>query len=265
MKCYNCGHLLPDDSEFCQYCGKRMEQIENVTTKVKPEQIDINLNDEKDTLSIFENNADNDNVKKSERSTKKVYCRICGGIIDKETKKCSGCGKQYFRGIRLKTILNSVFGTIILVSLFFNIMQYTSYVELVDEKYSIVSEKNVLEEEVKKLKENVPVEYDKGYDDGYSSGYSEGYSEGKSQSTIVTRPNITYSYDVDDDECCLIPGCIRSPQINSFYCFSHECMDVGCHNQRSNDFCSYCVNHKCAVPNCNSSQAFNSVYCYRHK
>lgn len=25
MKCYNCGQLLPDDSEFCQYCGKRIE------------------------------------------------------------------------------------------------------------------------------------------------------------------------------------------------------------------------------------------------
>lgn len=25
MKCYNCGHLLPEDSEFCQYCGKRIE------------------------------------------------------------------------------------------------------------------------------------------------------------------------------------------------------------------------------------------------
>ena len=25
MKCYNCGHLLPKDSEFCQYCGKKIE------------------------------------------------------------------------------------------------------------------------------------------------------------------------------------------------------------------------------------------------
>lgn len=25
MKCYNCGHLLPEDSEFCQYCGKKIE------------------------------------------------------------------------------------------------------------------------------------------------------------------------------------------------------------------------------------------------
>lgn len=24
MKCYNCGHLLPEDSEFCQYCGNKI-------------------------------------------------------------------------------------------------------------------------------------------------------------------------------------------------------------------------------------------------
>ena len=26
MKCEKCGMLLPDDSEFCQYCGEKIEQ-----------------------------------------------------------------------------------------------------------------------------------------------------------------------------------------------------------------------------------------------
>ena len=28
------------------------------------------------------------------------YCSRCGNLVDPDTKKCTGCGKQYFRGIR---------------------------------------------------------------------------------------------------------------------------------------------------------------------
>ena len=28
---------------------------------------------------------------------KNTYCKKCGGLIDNKTKKCTGCGKQYFR------------------------------------------------------------------------------------------------------------------------------------------------------------------------
>ncbi len=260
MKCYNCGHLLPEESEFCQYCGVKIEEIDNVLGKTEVEQKSIKLDDEQVDILLSGDNVENINPKKEKNNTKKSFCSVCGSTIDKATKKCSGCGKQYFRGI-LKPLLNCVLGVIILVSLFFNILQYISYTDLESEKYNVVSEKQTLEEEVKKLKESVSAEYDKGYDAGYSSGYSKG----KSQSAVVTKPSITYSYSYDEDESCAIPGCSRSPQRNSFYCFSHECMDVGCHNRRANDFCSYCVNHKCAVSNCNSSQAFNSVYCYMHK
>ena len=268
MKCYNCEHILPDDSEFCQYCGKKIEPKENNSLSSSEIVIEDVLIQETETQEkpIIHNpqlqkpEATKSIIKKS-KETKKRFCRKCGHIIDDKSQKCTGCGKQYFRGIRLKPMLNCIFGVIILVSLFFNIMQYISYTDLESEKSNVVSEKQGLEKEVKKLKESVSAEYVKGYD----AGYSLGYSKGKSQSTIVTQPNITYSYSYDEDESCAIPGCSRSPKRNSFYCSSHECMDVGCHNQRANDFCNYCVNHKCAIPNCNSSQAYNSVYCYRHK
>ena len=48
----------------------------------------------------------NDNVKKHICASKKVkqvkvkYCSRCGSKIDSDTKKCTGCGKQYFRGFK---------------------------------------------------------------------------------------------------------------------------------------------------------------------
>ncbi len=261
MKCYNCRHLLPDDSEFCQYCGAKIEQLDNAVINTETGETIKKCDDEQVDIVLSGDSVNNLNSKKTKKSTKKAFCGVCGSAIDKENKKCTSCGKQYFRGIRLKPLLNCIFCVIILVSLFFNIMQYINYIDLVDEKYNVAIEKQGLEKEVKKLKESVSSEYDKGYD----AGYSKGYSKGKSQSTVVTKPSITYSYSYDEDESCAIPGCSRSPQRNSFYCFSHECMKAGCHNRKANDFCSYCVNHKCAMSNCNSSQAYNSIYCYRHK
>lgn len=168
MKCYNCGQLLPEDSEFCQYCGTKIEQVGNVASK------------------------------KTIIGRKKIFCSFCGSTINQETRKCSGCGKQYFKGIKIKPLLNCIFCVILFVSLCFNIMQHIRYVDLIEKK-------------------------------------------------------------------CAIPGCNRIPQKNSFYCFSHECADVVCHEQRANAYSSYCANHKCAETDCNSSRAIDSTNCYRHR
>ena len=45
MKCMKCNHILPDDSEFCQYCGNRIEK-----TAVMPE-VDVAVVDEVVTAS----------------------------------------------------------------------------------------------------------------------------------------------------------------------------------------------------------------------
>ena len=53
MKCYNCGLFLPDDSEFCQYCGKKIETeisiqknaVEEVVVDETTETAEIDLPD----------------------------------------------------------------------------------------------------------------------------------------------------------------------------------------------------------------------------
>lgn len=34
------------------------------------------------------------------KSTKRKYCSNCGSLIDSGTKKCTGCGRQYFQGLK---------------------------------------------------------------------------------------------------------------------------------------------------------------------
>lgn len=55
------------------------------------------------------------------------YCSRCGNVIDPDTKKCTGCGKQYFKGFRLSTILLTL--TLIL-SLAGNYLLYAKNIEL---------------------------------------------------------------------------------------------------------------------------------------
>ena len=40
-------------------------------------------------------------TQKAKKPIKVKYCSKCGSLIDNTSKKCTGCGKQYFKGIRI--------------------------------------------------------------------------------------------------------------------------------------------------------------------
>lgn len=161
MKCYNCGHLLPDDSEFCQYCGKKiineLPLQDNTDEKNIVEPIGINENVEESSInvkkeavhvisSVIEKNPQVEAVDESqENNIKKKYrtkfCKLCGGQIDDHTKKCSGCGKQYFKGIKFNKFLMTiiVLSAIILTSVIINIVQFVKIENLTDKVESQTS------------------------------------------------------------------------------------------------------------------------------
>ena len=143
MKCYNCGHLLPEDSEFCQYCGKKIETEMSIQEKAVVEEVvvsDKTTETEEIDLPDLENTTTEEalnaiikiqteetfkKVKESKKS-KNRFCKFCGAQIDAQTKKCSGCGKQYFkRGKRHKNLFAMIVTVImLLVSLGVNVIQY---------------------------------------------------------------------------------------------------------------------------------------------
>ena len=53
------------------------------------------------------------------------FCSKCGGRIDNETKKCTGCGKQYFKGFKANKILTLVLILLLVLSGILNVYLYT--------------------------------------------------------------------------------------------------------------------------------------------
>lgn len=174
MKCPKCGYLLPDDSEFCQYCGEKLSvQAEEsddvgpsdieVIANIEGQQLDIDsspISDKGNTISSLEKsgsvtqtaapmtlqvestaNASDLTQAKSEATVdvrKKKFCKYCGGPIDLKTKKCTSCGKQFFRfpkravGIALLLIV-----FVALAGL--NIYQYVGYNNTIESNASTIS------------------------------------------------------------------------------------------------------------------------------
>ena len=57
-----------------------------------------------------------------DKKIKIKFCSRCGSEIDPITKKCTWCGKQYFKGVSLKVFIISLLSVLLTVSIAFNII-----------------------------------------------------------------------------------------------------------------------------------------------
>jgi len=166
MKCFKCGYPLPEDSDFCQYCGTHLENRSicdfrgeqeretelpsQETETVATETIVLEETASEATISELvlvqsrEDNLLDENKAKvaaTETNTKQTYCKRCGAPIEHDTKKCSGCGKQYFR---VKVIIPALLAVLVVGLVGLNIFQYIIYqdkVEVVEQLKDSLTEK----------------------------------------------------------------------------------------------------------------------------
>lgn len=89
--------------------------------------------------------------------------------------------------------------------------------------------------------------------------------ENESSSTNSSSSQTETSSSHELERTCSIPDCNNTPQTGSNFCYQHECSTSGCHEQRFNDNCNYCENHRCTVPGCMRKRQNESYYCSQHE
>lgn len=133
MNCPKCGYSLPDDSVFCQYCGTHLDLSQFSDAPQEEKSIlekaicsDESVSTESAsslTSHSIPHHTHTSNSSKPLKSTKNnKFCKKCGAPIDCVTKKCTSCGKQYFR---IRAVLPSIIIlALLIVSIILNATQY---------------------------------------------------------------------------------------------------------------------------------------------
>ena len=93
--CPKCGSTLPADSDFCQYCGAKLVNTASTPKPIKTAAPVSKVETPQPTKTNQQSVASNSEIAK--KNPNQRYCKHCGHAIDSSTKKCTGCGKQYFR------------------------------------------------------------------------------------------------------------------------------------------------------------------------
>lgn len=151
MKCPNCGLDLPEDSDFCQYCGSKVGSVPSnkpapVLPVVVPSAIPIPkrtipVETPKPAPSVIHSESATSSQKSFGKEKAVTYCKKCGGTINPHTNTCESCGKHYVQIKKMVCTIALIVGICALIGL--NIFQYvvnTKHDEIIQQLNGTISE-----------------------------------------------------------------------------------------------------------------------------
>ena len=96
-------------------------------------------------------------IQKKEKPVKMKYCSRCGSVIDNKTKTCTGCGKQYFRGLRLTkfSVTVIVLSIVLAISAILNVVQLVDRNDLNDSREYWMNKVDGLEDDISDLRSDL--------------------------------------------------------------------------------------------------------------
>ncbi|MBR3996421.1 MAG: hypothetical protein IKI97_14235 [Clostridia bacterium] len=255
-------------SVLCIVYFKKRKNLFAETSRNSKDTIDKAEETENQQVTLFDVYDEPNEAKKP--NIKKRFCKLCGAEIDYKTKKCNGCGKQYF-----KMVYGVILIVILLLILMVSVVAYKIGENQGYHEAETINESSTSSDWKESAKKSLE---DRGY-------YENKTPETNPNNNVPSVPKNNSTYERKKREClsalcenevsgissyciehkCQWPDCNFARNRGSYYCSTHTCNDTGCSNPVIANYKSYCQNHTCYYPGCTSGQSFNSIYCLRHK
>ena len=93
----------------------------------------------------------NQTIDKEVPAGKVKFCSECGNAIESVTKKCTGCGKQFFKGIPWKKCYFILVHFLLICAIVFGVYQYMATTDVLTQKITADEQVRQLENKIKSL------------------------------------------------------------------------------------------------------------------
>ena len=143
MICPRCNKAIPDDSAFCQYCGFQ------TAPRAEEKPFDTATDTNHPAAVSPGSNPVNPAPGMAQYAPLARYCSRCGGLIDRSSRRCTACGRQYFRPASAVPVI--VLSVLLAISVGLNIRQYVIHSNMTETVANLEAEIAEQEESINNL------------------------------------------------------------------------------------------------------------------